>query len=95
MLKNPRNLLWLIPLALFIATPLWKPALTAFLKPRGGYDPLVVEEEREREQSFVMDALTVTMSSWGKVDWVIRASQAYSWLDRDKAPESEASCFRQ
>ncbi len=78
MIKNPRNLLWLIPLALFVATPLWKPALTAFLKPRGGYDPLVVEEEREREQSFVMDALTITMSSWGRVDWEIQASQAFT-----------------
>ena len=43
MLKNPRNLLWLIPLVLLVTSPLWKPALTDFLTPRGGFDSSLVD----------------------------------------------------
>ncbi|GAB4338918.1 MAG: hypothetical protein Kow0089_11270 [Desulfobulbaceae bacterium] len=78
MIRNPRNLLWLIPLALFVTSPLWKPALTAFLKPRGVYDPMVLAEEEEKPQSFVMDALAITMTSWGIDEWEIRAGQAFT-----------------
>ena len=78
MTKNPRNLLWLIPVLLFVTSPLWKPALTAFLQPRGIYDPLVVRQPTEQQQSFIMDAITITMSSLGRVEWVVNAKQAFT-----------------
>lgn len=78
MIKKPRNLLWLIPLLLLVTSPIWKPALTAFLQPRGVYDPLVVRPPTEQQQSFVMDAITITMSSLGRVEWVVNARQAFT-----------------
>lgn len=78
MIRNPRNLLWLIPLFLFVTSPLWKPPLTSFLQPRGYYDPNAEDGSTESGQSFVMDALTITMSSWGQVEWVINARQAFT-----------------
>jgi len=78
MIKNPRNLLWFIPLLFFITSPLWKPALESFLKPRGVFDPMEISEEPDKQQSFVMDALTITMTSWGNVEWVIKADQAFT-----------------
>ncbi len=78
MIKNSRNLLWLIPLFLFVTSPLWKPAIISFLRPQGMYDSLVDEEPIEQQQSFVMDALTITMTSWGVVEWVVNAKQAFT-----------------
>ena len=78
MIKNPRNLLWMIPVMLFVTSPLWKPALMAFLQPRGVYDPLVLRPPTEQQQSFVMDAITITMSSLGRVEWVVNAKQAFT-----------------
>jgi LPS export ABC transporter protein LptC len=78
MIKNPRNLLWLMPVLLFVTSPLWKPALTSFLQPRGVYDPSVIRQPTEQQQSFVMDAITITMSSWGRVEWVINAKKAFT-----------------
>lgn len=78
MIKNPRNLLWFIPLLLFVTSPLWKPPLSAFLQPRGTYDPDGAREPVKQEQSFVMDAVTITMSSWGRVEWVVNARQAFT-----------------
>lgn len=77
MIKNPRNLLWLLPLLLFVTSPLWKPALSTFLQPRGVYDP-TGENQNTEEQSFVMDAVTITMSNWGQVEWIINAKQAFT-----------------
>jgi len=78
MIKNPRNLLWLIPLLVFVTSPLWKPALTSFLQPRGTYDPGAAREKADQQQSFIMDAITITMSSWGRVEWVVNARQAFT-----------------
>jgi len=78
-LKNPRNLMWLLPLALFLTSPLWKPGLASFLKPRGGYgyQPVVGGEEKA-SQNFIMDTITITMSDRGRVDWVINAEKAFT-----------------
>ena len=77
MIKNPRNLLWLIPVLLFVTSLLWKPVLNSFLQPRGVYDPSFSSQPTE-QQSFVMDAITITMSSWGRVEWVINAKKAFT-----------------
>lgn len=78
MIKNPRNLLWLIPLLLFLTSPLWKPPLEGFLKPRGVYDPGGDGQQVNDRQSFAMDSLTITLSSWGKVEWLVNARQAFT-----------------
>lgn len=79
MIKNPRNLLWLLPLPLFITYPLWQPPLSAFLAPRGGYNLKLVQPQDESPmQNFVMDAVVITMTSEGKEEWLIDADRAYT-----------------
>lgn len=79
MLRNPRNLLWLLPLLLLLTSPIWQPALRDFLRPRGGDAlPATVLDEDQQGQRFVMDAVAITMSSGGEVEWDITAAQAYT-----------------
>ena len=78
MIKNPRNLLWIIPLFLFLSSPLWKPSVTSFLKPRGGYDASSVGKDRQATQNFSMDSLTLTMTSKGRKTWVVKAESAFT-----------------
>lgn len=77
-INNPRNLLWLVPLFLFLTSPLWKPAVASFLSPRGGYEPSMVNTTEVESQSFRMDELTITMTNRGRVDWVINAERAFT-----------------
>lgn len=78
LVKNPRNLLWLIPAVLFVTSPLWKPPLAAFLKPRGGYDPDLTKLAERAEQNFTMDSVTITLSASGRLEWVVDAERAYT-----------------
>jgi LPS export ABC transporter protein LptC len=79
MLKNPRNLLWLIPLFLLVSSPLWIPPLSVFLTPRGGFDASLVDPLREgQEEHFIMDAVTITMFNWGREDWIVNARRAFT-----------------
>lgn len=77
MIKNPRNLLWALPLLLFVTSPLWKPPLTTFLTPRGGYNPKLAQVEEESPvQHFIMDSVAITLTSNGKEEWQIDAERA-------------------
>jgi len=77
--RNPRNLLWLVPLMLFVSSPLWKPPLASFLKPRGGFmASSPVDTENDSMQSFIMDTITITLSTRGRVEWVVNAKQAFT-----------------
>ena len=79
MIRNPRNLLWLFPLALFVTSPLWKPPLTTFLTPRGGYYPQLAQIEQESPvQDFIMDGVTLTLANDGKQEWQIDAEKAFT-----------------
>jgi len=79
MTANPRNLLWLLPLLLFATSPLWQPPLGAFLTPRGGYNPKLVQPQEDTPiQNFIMDAVAITMTSSGKEEWQIDAERAYT-----------------
>jgi len=79
MVKNPRNLLWLLPLVLFVTSPLWYPGVSSFLRPRGGFDASVVSlEDDATTQRFVMDTVNITMSSWGRIEWVVNAERAFT-----------------
>ncbi len=75
---NRRNLLWLVPLFLFLSSPLWEPSVASFLKPRGGYNAGQERADEKQAQNFVMDALTLTMSSKGRIEWVIKADRAFT-----------------
>jgi len=77
-MKNLRNLLWMIPLGLFLTSPLWKPSVAAFLTPRGGYDAELAAQASQREQNFVMDAITITLTSNGREEWVVNAKRAFT-----------------
>ncbi len=77
-MKNPRNLLWLIPLLIWLTSPLWKPSLTAFLEPRGDFNlgqPVVAGKD---EQHFVMDEIVITITNQGREEWKITAEQAHT-----------------
>lgn len=78
MMKNPRNLLWLLPLAVIGTSPLWKGSVEKFLKPRGGYDAKVAEAYTRQSQNFVMDDLTITLTTNGRAEWNIKARRAFT-----------------
>ena len=67
-----------MPLVLFVTSPLWKPAVASFLKPRGGYTPPVSVNTEEPAQSFVMNTITITMTNHGRVEWVVNAERAFT-----------------
>jgi len=77
-MRNVRNLLWITPLALFISSPIWKPSVAAFLTPRGGYDATLAALANQQQQNFVMDAITITLTTKGKKEWVINAKRAFT-----------------
>lgn len=89
MIRNPRNLLWSLPLLLFVTSPLWKPPLSAFLAPRGGYNPKLAQPQEESPlQNFIMDRVAITMTSNGMEEWQIDAERAYTG-ERDHEIEME------
>ena len=63
MINNPRNLLWMVPLLLFATSPLWQPPVSAFLAPRGGYNPKLAQLQEETPlQNFLMESVAITMT---------------------------------
>lgn len=70
-----RNLVWLIPLFLFLTFPLWRIPLAAFLTPRGGYDPSLAARKVD-SQVFNMEKVHVTQSEHGKTTLEIVAERA-------------------
>ncbi|RUM34019.1 MAG: LPS export ABC transporter periplasmic protein LptC [Desulfobulbus sp.] len=78
MMKNPRNLLWMIPLGFMLSSPLWKGYVADFLKPRGGYDAKVAEAYKRQTQNFIMDNIGITLSTNGQVEWRIKAKRAFT-----------------
>lgn len=79
MIRNPRNLLWLMPVLLFVSSPLWQPPLAAFLAPRGGYNPKLAQpRETTPIQNFILDTVAITMTTNGREEWQIDAGRAYT-----------------
>ena len=80
MIRNPRNLLWLLPLLLFATNPLWMPPVSAFLTPRGDYTPKAVQgkEDESPMQNFLMERVAITMTSKGMEEWQIDAERAFT-----------------
>ncbi len=71
-----RNLLWAVPLGLFVSSPLWKGPVTAFLEPRGGYDAAAAAAYTQETQEFVMKDVVLTFSSEGQLTWTVKAAEA-------------------
>ncbi len=78
MMNNPRNLLWMVPLGLLVSSPFWKGYVADFLTPRGGYDATVAEAYTRQSQNFVMDNITITLSSSGRLEWTVTAERAFT-----------------
>ncbi|MBU3983803.1 MAG: hypothetical protein KJ985_10115, partial [Proteobacteria bacterium] len=55
---NSRNFIWLVPFALLLTFPLWRIPLTAFLAPRGGYNPALAEN-RQNAHDFTMNTVHI------------------------------------
>lgn len=76
---SARNLLWSLPLLCALTAPLWLPPLNRFLAPRGGYDPRFSGASVSTPiQNFIMDSVSITLTSKGKEEWQIDAQQAYT-----------------
>ncbi len=79
MITNPRNLLWMVPLLLAVTSPLWQGPVSAFLAPRGGYNPKLAQVLEETPlQNFLMESVAITMTSNGMEEWQIDAVRAYT-----------------
>ena len=91
MIHNPRNLLWLLPLLLFVTNPLWMAPVSAFLAPRGDFNPKTAKakEDDSPMQNFLMERVAITMTSKGMEEWQIDAERAFTG-ERDHEIEMEA-----
>jgi LPS export ABC transporter protein LptC len=81
MLKDPRNLLWIIPLAVLLAMPLWKPTASRILSPvRKEIDvpaPPSLTSKRALSTS-EMNGVQFEQSKNGAREWYLTASRLYS-----------------
>ncbi len=77
-MKNYRNLLWLIPLFIWLTNPLWKPHLTTFLAPRGEFKFDQSASAVPDKQHFRMEGITITITNQGIKEWEITAEQVYT-----------------
>jgi len=79
MLKNPRNLLWAVPLTLLLTSPVWHPMASDFLTPRGGYNPKLSQPQEESPmENFIMERVAITLTSQGMEEWQIDAERAFT-----------------
>lgn len=72
-----RNLTWGIPLAIFIATPIWYRPVADFLTPVGGFDTVVTQRQSSLHD-FSMKTVFLIQSKKGKITAEIRADEAYT-----------------
>ncbi|MCL2457271.1 MAG: LPS export ABC transporter periplasmic protein LptC [Desulfobulbus sp.] len=94
MIKNPRNLLWLLPVLLLVTSPLWRPPLAVFLAPRGGYNPKFAQPQEETPiQNFVLERVAITMTTNGKEEWQIDAERAYTQGDNHEIEMEEVNAM--
>lgn len=80
MLKDPRNLLWIVPLAALLAMPLWMPLATDFLSPeRKAAAPQVPTLTNARTlSSSEMKGVQFEQSKNGAKEWLLTASRLFS-----------------
>jgi LPS export ABC transporter protein LptC len=80
MMKDPRNLLWIIPLVALLSLPLWKPLAVDFLSPdREKIIPPVPSLTNTRGlTSTEMDGVNFEQSKNGIREWLLTATRLYS-----------------
>ncbi|MEN8200690.1 MAG: LPS export ABC transporter periplasmic protein LptC [Thermodesulfobacteriota bacterium] len=78
-----RNLIWLIPLILFLTFPLWRIPVAAFLSPRGGYDPSLAQRQLN-EHNFNMDKVQIIQTFEGETTLSITADRAFTGRSVDE-----------
>jgi LPS export ABC transporter protein LptC len=83
MLKEPRNLLWILPLAALISFPLWKPLATNFLSPERSVKQSVDEHISAQRESRSAEMLEIDFmqNREGRKEWQIKASRLFSMED--------------
>ena len=87
-----RNLLWFIPLCLFITFPLWRPPIAAFLTPRGGYDESLAMRKLD-VHNFTMDNVHIIQSEFGKTTLEVEAKRAYTGKTEDEFEMEEVDAI--
>jgi LPS export ABC transporter protein LptC len=90
MMKDPKNLLWILPLAALLAFPLWKPLAADFLNPeRKKTIPFLPSLTNSRVlTSTEMDGVHFEQSKNGVKEWLLTANRLYS-IDNDSDMELE------
>jgi LPS export ABC transporter protein LptC len=81
MIKDPKNLLWIVPLAALLTMPLWKPLAADFLNPerKEAAIPSVASLTTQLGQSSTeMDGVQFEQSNHGIREWSLTASRLYS-----------------
>lgn len=78
-----RNLIWLIPLALFVSYPLWRIPATTFLTPRGGYDASLADRKLDTH-NFDLEEVRISQSEDGQTTLEIVAKRAYIGKKKDE-----------
>ena len=97
MMKDPRNLLWIVPLAVLLTFPLWEPLAADFLSPerRKTPPPAVSLAKSDVLTSTEMDGVHFEQSKNGVKEWLLTANRLYS-VDSDsdmKLEDVEALFF--
>jgi len=80
MMKDPRNLLWIVPLAALLSLPLWKPLAADFLSPERKKTPPPLPSLTNSRvlTSTEMDGVHFEQSKNGIKEWFLTASRLYS-----------------
>ena len=80
MMKDSRNLLWIVPLAALLTFPLWKPLAADFLSPerKNTQTPVPSLTNSSVMTSTEMDGVHFEQSKDGVKEWLLTASRLYS-----------------
>jgi len=76
MLSGPRNLLWIVPLALLVTSSVWKPAVVEFLAPHGNLK--VKTGDSVPDKSFILTDVQLSRYEKGQADLVLNAAMVQS-----------------
>jgi LPS export ABC transporter protein LptC len=85
MMRGRKNILWLLPLALFLLSPLWRGPAGRWLAPPA-YGPAaggVGGEGPQPVKSFQMTAVLFSQHRAGEEDWQIRLARLSSAVDNE------------
>ena len=88
MIRGTRNIIWILPLLLFVSTPLWKQALTDFLKPRGGFDTSA-DLLASRSRTFSMEDVQMVQNNKGRDEWHVDVKHLYTEVEKENQLQLE------